>query len=418
MQRLQDQSLTVVFPVIAAGSALIVALALLWLAATSSDYLQTQRERDYGESIARQVADAVMDPLQRGDLLSVRASLQRFTSADLVGRIEIRDIEDMPMAAAGDVTTPGLPSYRAAIRIGGDRAGEVFVTIDDAKASESQFRFIFSLLALAAALSLLVFMGTRALALRFATRLDNLRSTITLPAAQIEYSNDNELSRLEATVEQLPLEMLRGHASVPAAATEFQPGALIFVHLASLVRYVDTLGESNLHRYSRRLQQILQAAAACYRGELNVSRPFGVIISFSPQENAGSEALRAASCARLIALIAQGLEARTNLSLDMALAIGNCEQVSNESDDMYPELYKEGAVDELRERCLQSQEFPSVVIESALLSDGQLSDGAKADALPETENAFSTLIALSEEQESLLAHQASTIVDRIKPADS
>ncbi|MFT4767008.1 MAG: hypothetical protein ACI8RN_000132 [Glaciecola sp.] len=415
MQRFKDLSLSLQLPILAAGCALLVGLCLLWLAATSSAYLQNERERLYGESLAQQVSSTVREALQRGDLLSARASLQRFVDSSLAGGITIRDVEGMAMGTAGIISGPNLNQYSALIRIGEGIAGEVLVTVDSSSGQESRWRFLFSLLALAAALSLLVFLATRIFAQHLATSLLALDTQLALPDS-VEAELENEISRIQRSVEALPLDMLRGHAPIPAAATEFEQATILFVHLASLARYVDTLGESNLHRYTRRLQQIVQAAAQCYRGELIVSRPFGLIISFSPQPNAGSEALRAASCARLIALISLGLQQRTSLSLELAMALGQCEQSTDETKDIYPQLHLQGAIDELRDACLNHQRYPAILLTETALADEQLAAAAELAEDSEENAVVSELLTLSADQETLLAHQAQMIVERIKPS--
>ncbi|WOJ92598.1 hypothetical protein R0135_12480 [Congregibacter variabilis] len=414
MQRFKDLSLSLQLPIMAAGCALLVGLCLLWLAATSSAYLQNERERLYGESLAQQVSSTVREALQRGDLLSARASLQRFVDSSLAGGITIRDVEGMAMGTAGIISGPALTQYSAPIRIGEDIAGEVLVSVDGSSGQESRWRFLFSLLALAAALSLLVFMATRVFAQRLATSLLALDTQLALPGS-VDPGLENEIAKIRQSVEVLPLDMLRGHAPVPAAATEFQHTTILFVHLASLARYVHTLGESNLHRYTRRLQQIVQAAAHCYRGELIVSRPFGLVISFGPQPNAGSEALRAASCARLIALISLGLQERTNLSLELAMALGQCEHSTDDSNDMYPELHLQGAIDELRDVCLNHGRYPAILLAETALADEQLISAATLAEDGEENTGVSELLQLSSEQENLLRHQAQMIVERIKP---
>jgi hypothetical protein len=414
MQALRQASLTLQIPLLAAAVTLVVSCGLVWLAATSSHYLLEQREQAYGKALAQQVVADIVEPLQRGDLLSVRASLQRFVDQSPAAAIRITDVVGLPMGEAGAAQALELRAFRADIRIGNDVAGEVLVALDLSPGTDQQ-RFLFSLLALALALSLVVFLLTRYLAQRLATTLLALQSQLQLPTVE-ENATDNELWRLHHTVEQLPIDMLRGHAAVPPAAQEFRDAALLYVHLVSLARYVNTLSESNLHRYTRRVQQLLNAAAQCYRGELTVTRPFGLVITFAPQSNAGSEALRAASCARLIALVATGLEERTNLSLDLAMALGHCELVSDGADDMYPELYLQGSIDELRASCLTVEDFPTVLVVPAVLDDPQLGNAAAlqhggAGLDPGTRE----LLHLSEEQEALLAHQAQLIVERIKP---
>ncbi|EED32174.1 hypothetical protein NOR53_3430 [gamma proteobacterium NOR5-3] len=417
MQRFKDLSLSLQLPLLAAGCALLVGLCLLWLAATSSAYLQNEREQLYGESLAQQVSATVREALQRGDLLSARASLQRFVDSSLAGGITIQDVEGMAMGTAGIINAPNLTQYSAPIRIGEDIAGQVLVSVDSSAGQESRWRFLFSLLALAAALSLLVFMATRVFAQRMATSLLALDTQLALPET-VDPQFDNEIARLRRSVEVLPLDMLRGHAPVPAAATEFQQATILFVHLASLARYVHTLGESNLHRYTRRLQQIVQAAAQCYRGELIVSRPFGLVVSFSGQPNAGSEALRAASCARLIALITLGLQERTSLSLELAMAVGQCEQSTDEARDIYPQLHLQGAIDDLRDACLSHEYYPAILLADSALTDEQLTSAAVLAEDGKDDALATELLRLSPEQENLLAHQAQMIVERIKPREA
>ncbi|MEE4250827.1 MAG: hypothetical protein V2I38_09580 [Alcanivoracaceae bacterium] len=425
MQRFKQLSLSVQLPLLAAGSALLVSLCLLWLSATSSDYLQNERERLYGEAVAKQVSATVREALQRGDLLSARVSLQRFIDSSLAGGITIRDVEGMAMGTAGTLNGPDLTQYRAAIRIGDDTAGEVIVAVNSSAGQDSHWRFLFSLLALAAALSLLVFMATRFLAQRLSIAMTALDTQLSLPGSAEQVSADsghahseNELTRLQHTVEALPLNLLRGTAPIPAAAADFQQSSILFVHLASLARYVDTLSESNLHRYTRRLQQIVQAAAQSYCCELIVTRPFGLVIRFSPQRNAGSEALRAASCARLIALIAIGLKERTNLSLELAMTLGQCEQSVDEARDIYPQLHLQGVIDELQDACLQHEHHPVILLMRGVLIDEQLAAATQLAKDSEAEAPVVELLSLASAQEKLLAHQAQIIVERIKPKKS
>ena len=409
MQRFRELSLTLQLPLVAAGATLVAGLCLLWLALTSAAYLQDEREERYGQSLAAQVAATVHEPLQRGDLLSARASLQRFIDNKLVAGITITDVEGMPMGAAG--VSHGELSHRAPIRIGDDIAGNVVVFIDEGTDREDRWRFLFSLLTLTAALSLLVFLGTRLLAQRFATALQSISSRLRLRDGDAAPSASNELLLLEQAVAELPLDMLRGHAAVPAAASDFHRGTIIFVHLASLARYVDTLSETNLHRYTRRLQQILRAAAQCYRGELAVVRPFGVLISFTAQPNAGSEALRAACCAHLIGAIARGLGERTSLSFDLAMALGHCEQSVDGADDMYPQLHLQGNVDDLREQCLHCEDYPAVLATEQVMEDEQLRTAC--DATIGKDTAMADIRALGAEQAALVDHQARLIIERI-----
>lgn len=415
MRRLTPRSLSIQLPLVAAGSALLPGLCVLWLAVTSSTYLHSEQERAYGEALAREVAISVRDPLQGSDLLAARAVLQRFIDAALAAGITVSDVEGTVMGSAGDFEAPDTRRYRASILIGEDVAGAVSVAVDQRASRDSRERFLFSLLALVGALGVAVYLGTRLLAQRLSLRLLALDSQLALPAEAQEEPARNELRRLEKTVALLPLDMLRGHAPLPAAATDYRQSALLFIHLASLARYVDTLSESSLHRYTRRLQQIVQAAAQCYRGEVSVSRPFGLLVRFQNQPNASSEALRAACCARLLIRVTTGLGERTRLSLDLAAALGLCEEGPDGADDIYPRLYRQGAIDELREACLAQRALPAVLLAPEALQDAQLGDTAALRGEDRANAAYRGLLALSDEQEMLLTYQAQLIIERIQP---
>lgn len=191
----------------------------------------------------------------------------------------------------------------------------------------------------------------------------------------------------------------------------------MFVHMASLVRYVDKLGEDKLHRYSRRLQQVVQAAANCYGGEISVERPFGLLIRFRPHSADGAEALRAASCARLLALVAEGLGSRTQLSFDMAMALGVYDEGLESAEDFYPQLHLQGAVDELQEACLAQSVFPKVLVTRGLREDSPLKEIGEYEAsATREEQDVDFLLQLPAENEALIEHQATLILDRIKPA--
>ena len=415
MQRLRDASLSFQLPLAAAACTLLAGVCVVWLSTASGSYLQDARDATHGEALARQIAATVSDPLQRGDLLYVRASLQRFVDSSLAEGIRISDVMGLPIGEAGQVIDLESRAHKAAVMVGSDIAGEVQLSLARSTSDSESQRLLLSLLALVVALSMLVFVGARVFAQRLSTGLRALESQLLLPNAE-SADCDNELMLLRAAVEQLPVDMLRGHAAAPPRASEFRDATVLFVHLASLARYVDTLSESNLHRYTRRLQQLLLAAAQCYGGELRVTRQFGLLLSFAAVHNAGDQALRAASCARLLASLTTALEQRTRLSLDIAMALGHCELGPDEGDDMYPELYLQSSIDELHELCLLLDEYPSIVAADSVLEEAQL-QGVRTQALELAgEQMVLELLELSPEQEALVAHQSALIVERIKPA--
>ncbi|MEM8493187.1 MAG: hypothetical protein AAF756_20410 [Pseudomonadota bacterium] len=420
MKRIERLSLSRSVPLLAASGALVLGLSIVGFAATSSGYLQQARDSSYAESLATQIAVSISEPLQRSDLLSVRAFLDRYLRQALAAGISILDIEGNPIAAAGDTSAMQLEGFSAPISIGGDIAGRVIVYLDGQQQRESQWRFIFSLSALVGALSLLAYLGAKAIVRRQVEALEQMRSYLTLDNANdFEQSiHENELTALEATIGSLPLELLKAQAPVPSAASDFNERPLLLVHLASLARYVNTLSETNLHRYSRRMQQIIHAAARCYGGTLSVVRPYAIMVTFDDHATE-SAVLNAINCGRLIALTAKGLQAHTSLSLDVVMAINLCETPVDEQDDVYPALHLQDSIDELRECCLSAASLPALFIPGRLADNEALRADIDLDQMIQesTSGDFLRLQSLRPDRETLLAHQSELIIKRMRPAE-
>lgn len=373
---LQQSSLSLHLPLIAAACSLAVGLALILLAALSSTHLQESQQDAFGDALANHLAQQVSSALESGDLLSLAATLQQFHRTSSVGNVRVFDLEGAVLGQAGDaVQQPKV--YRRPVRVGDDVAGEAVVTLDSASARESRQRYLLSLTALAVILSLLVFVLARYAAQRLVQRLQGVSARLALdhppsPAA----APQGELSLLEQRVAALPLELLRAHtAAAPAREDHYRNTAVLYLHLESLAGYVDTLNERNLRRYTDRLHRIVYAAAACYSGKLQVARQFGLIVCFTDEEGRGSAVVRAASCAWLIRSVSTDLEKSMSLSFSIGMAIGHSELGPGDSSDIYPGLYMQSVTDELRSACLG--DFEHILLSPALSRDPELTDCAQ-----------------------------------------
>ena len=109
---------------------------------------------------------------------------------------------------------------------------------------------------------------------------------------------DNEVELLEKRIAELPMDLLRTRSDAGPREENYRKTAALYLHLTSLIDYVDTLDENSLHRYTDRLHQVVYAAAGFYGGELHVVRQFGLAVFFSGDNKAGSAAFRAASWER------------------------------------------------------------------------------------------------------------------------
>ena len=163
------------------------------------------------------------------------------------------------------------------------------------------------------------------------------------------------------------MDLLRTRSDTRPADENYRTTAVLYLHLSSLVDYVDTLDEKSLHRYTDRLHQVVYTAAGFYGGELQVGRQFGLVVYFGGHTNAGSCAFRAASCAWLIKAACAELEKQMPLSLSIAMAAGQSELGIGDGSDIYPGLYMQHTLDELQSVCASKP--PKILLSPAVCED-------------------------------------------------
>ncbi|WP_162883774.1 hypothetical protein [Chromatocurvus halotolerans] len=409
--RLQQSSLGVNLPLIAALCSLAVGLALVTLAALSSRHLQEAQQDVFGNALAGHLAQQVSGALETGDLLSLAATLQNFQGSSRAGKVGVFDVEGGVLGQAGSAVLEPQ-EYRSPIRVGSDVAGQAVVTLDGARASESRQRYLLSLSALAVMLSLLVFLLARYPAQRLVQRLMGVSGRLALDAsAATAPPPQGEIALLEERAAALPMELLRAHtAAAPSREDHYRNTAVLYLHLGSLAGYIDTLNERNLHRYTDRLHRIVYAAAACYAGTLQVARPFGLILCFGDEEGRGSALVRAASCAWLIRSVSRELEKSGSLSFSIGMAIGNSELGPGDSSDIYPGLYMQSIMDELRSACLDDVEH--ILLAPSLADAPELTGNVrvrKGDG-----DHFGTLVSFASPHAALLERQRELLLNRLR----
>ena len=364
--RIENTGISQQLALVTAGFCLLVSLALVTLGAISSRHMQEQQQEEYGTALAHQIARRISTALESGDLLSVSASLQRFVETSSAEEVAIFDIEGRALGQAGQALGRQLRQYSAPVRIASDVAGQVVITISGDQARAAQLRFILSLLGLAVLLSLAVYGASRHLGQRVATRLAALARVIALEEED-QRRPVNEVNLLQKRIEALPMDLLRTRSDAGPKEENYRHTAVLYLHLTSLVDYVDTLDEHSLHRYTDRLHQLVYAAAGFYGGELQVTRQFGLAVFFSGHNNAGSAAFRAASCAWLVQAVARELEQQMSLSLSIAMAISQSELGVGDSTDIYPGLYMQHTLDELQTICASKP--PKILLSPLVCED-------------------------------------------------
>lgn len=407
-QRLEQYSLGQQLALVAAGLCLFVSLALVILAAISSRHMQEAQQAEYGNALASQIARRISTALETGDLLSVAASLQRFVETSSAEQVAIYDVEGQALGQAGRVIGERLRQYRAPVRIENDVAGEVVITLSNDNAQMARLRFLFSLLGLAILLSLAVYGLSHQLSQRLARRLNRMSRRLQLDDTDAE-SRGNELAQLEQRVDALPMDLLRARGTAGPRDENYRSTAVLYLQLTSLARYVDTLDEQSLHRYTDRLHQVVFAAAGFYSGQLQVVRQFGLAVYFDGDSPAGSPGFRAASCAWLARAVSGELERQMSLSLEIHMAIGQSELGAGDGTDIYPGLYMQSTLDELQAVCRGTP--AGIALAPALCADVDVS--GRLDFEASGADGYAQLTAFEGPYQDLLERQLRLIMRRL-----
>ncbi len=352
---------------VAAGLCLVIGLALVTLAAISSRHMQHSQEEEYGTALAQLIAIRISTALETGDLLSIAASLQRFVTNSSAVQVEIFDVEGKELGQAGQPSGKYLQQYPAAVHIDNDIAGEVLITLNVDDAQAAHVRLLLSLLGLTILLSLAAYGASRHMGQRLADRLVKLAKTVATNEEGGAAPPINEVDLLARSIDALPMDLLRTRGSVAQRDENYQTTAVLYLHLSSLVDYVDTLDQNSLQRYTNRLHQVIYAAAGFYAGEIQVTRQFGVAIYFNGDTSAGSPAFRAASCGWLIQNVCRELEKQITLSISVAMAISQSELGIGDGEDIYPGLYMQHIIDELQALCARKP--PKILLAPVICED-------------------------------------------------
>ncbi|HEY6131252.1 MAG TPA: hypothetical protein VIV27_04500 [Halioglobus sp.] len=353
--------------IVTSGLCLLVSLALVALGAISTRHMQLLLQEEYGTALARQAAARVSTAMENGDLLSISASLQRFIEISAAQAITITDVDGKVLGQAGEDHGQNLYHYSTPVHIESDIAGQVAITINANNARAALLRFILSMLGLAVLLSLAVYAASRRYGQQVGSSLSGMARKIALEEDDPGRKPANEMLVLARQIDALPMDLLRTRSEPGPQDENYRTTAVLYLHLSSLVNYVDTLDESSLQRYTERLHQVVYAAAGFYAGELQVARQFGLAIYFSGHNKAGSAAFRAASCAWLVQAVSQALEKQMSLSLSIAMAISQSELGVGNGTDIYPGLYTQHTLDELQAVCASKP--PNILLSPAVCED-------------------------------------------------
>lgn len=410
INRLKNAPLAHQLALYTAGLCLFASLALVILGTLSSKHLQRQQQVDFGNALAHQIARRIGTALETGDLLSISASLQRFVETSSAEEVAIFDVEGKALGQAGHASGRGRFQYRAPVRIENDIAGEVLITLSTEKASAAHQRFIFSLVGLAVLLSVATYAGSLRLGKRLGNRLRAMAGAIALddaPAGRM--TSGNEINLLSERIRALPMDLLRTRSEAISGEEHYRATAVLYLHLDSLVDYVDTLDEQSLQRYTNRLHQIVYAAAGFYGGDIQVSRQFALAVYFTGPGNAGSAPFRAVSCGWLIRSVCRELEQHMSLSMNITMAVSQSELGVGDGNDIYPGLYMQSTLDELQMVCASKP--PRLLMSPGVCHDMDIQGRLQQQATEVMD--YAVLEEFAEPYQDLLERQLQLILKRL-----
>jgi uncharacterized membrane protein affecting hemolysin expression len=390
---------------LAGASALLIALVLVGLGTYSSRHLQLEQQDAFGAALARQVATRLGTSLDSGDLLNLGATLQHFVATSSAERVEVYDVEGKALGVAGQAQGDHVRDYFAPVTIDDNIAGEVRVTVSIDKYRDSQDLLALGLLGMSLLLSLGTYLVARLFTQRLGAEIHQLAERLSLAEpdqqAPVAHSFDNELTLLQHNIDELPLELLRANRTPGAREQDYGDTAVLYVQLHSLADYVDTLDERALQRYIRQVHQVIYGAAGFYHGQLQVARQFGLAIYFSGGHSAGSPTWRAACTAWLIGELYKELQNYIPLSTRHSQAIGLSELGVGSDQDIYPGLYMQHLLDELKLVC--DNKPPNILLSQAAAADQQLAQTLEIH--PTEVHGYSALTLFPQEQRELLERQ-------------
>jgi hypothetical protein len=321
---------------------LALGLLLVLVSNLSSSYLLDQQGATFTRDLAQQLATQVAPVVASGDLVRLEATLRGLRERHSLQQIVVTDLEGRPLGQSGTELAADSHHSTAQVEIDGNIAGDLSLARAPDPALQELDGMAFGLLVLAVLGSIFAAVLAGRWGQRLGARIESLREKLS-----DRPGGDDELADLELAVSDLPLDILAPPDGQDHRGTDFEEAGLLFVRLASLARYVETLDEQSLLDYTEAQRKLIESVATLYGGSLSVAREFGVLVQFGGSHSTGSPGFRALSAAWLLQQLAAELDANRRLSYRLDLACGLGEASSDSLRDIYPALYNQHIIDEL-----------------------------------------------------------------------
>lgn len=269
------------------------ACCILILVDSQGDNRLIQRSSQlFGDSLIQQLARDASNPLVQGDKLSLQSLLNQLVASPMVIRAAVYDVENHPIAEAGDPAKG--KSLSASITFQDSIAGYALITLDATPLKRQASQLAWQLLGLALLLAGGGYVVGLLAARQISAVLNDLRVIASAPIKQrnsrIAYAGEDEL-------QQLAQQILAGTLNTGSINSSHNIIHHPLGQAVIAIRFDQTdITSSTLNELQRQLHTICKL----YEGELRVNRSDSLCIIFRPEDEDQSYPFRALCSGLLI----------------------------------------------------------------------------------------------------------------------
>ncbi len=394
--------------VCATGS--LMACLILILASHQGDRQLIERSSQlFGDSLAQQLARDASNPLVQGDKLSLQSILNKLVASPIVLRGAIYDVENRPIAEAGQQQAEGQ-SLSASITFQDSIAGYAVITLDASPLLQQANNTRWQLVLLAILLAACCYLSALFPARTFSAVLMDLAELIRTPKSQrtpnrqIAYPGKDELQQLASIILSLPPPP---EPSKTPPSSVLSP-AILMIELVNLKTLQDDQSPQQLSKILANFKQQLEMICRLYEGELSVSRSNSFCIHFNPADDESNYPFRALCSGYLIT---HWMKGQTLLTVRVGLALDPLS--GKHSSEIDRALAQQATTEQALEIAIEGKlVINSTIYNHASVGNRVLSSITNAEAVVTSSRIVETLL---EPYGALLERQLETLKAQINP---
>jgi len=384
-------------------AALISTMVIGWFTVRLYHQVVEATISEYGETVAHQLAQASVDAVVRGDLVSLHAQLEKLVSTNTIIDAAVYDMENRVLAQAGvtpnarhNIPDSALRNFPATISFQDSIAGQVIVSLDTSALMKKQF-WLYLYLTFGIALTAMTMAALSwFLAHRVVMRYQQLVRHINLALAASPMLTpfdetvptpqqlDSALKQIGEHIQQLEQRQLTPrfvqngkHAYRPTEGSY----AELMVACTNLEALQQQLHHRELHKHLEHFQKQLTKASKLYHAIAAPSTGSHVLLRF-PVNDVDDAALQAICCAAvLLGLLNQNSATDTlNIALEFRFAIHWHEHDTRPLPDILHNQHNQAELNELLDLCRRSRNN-DIIVTKAIKQSPQVTEHIKLELI-------------------------------------